>query len=413
HTPPLNRWEEADSRNWHRDGEGDTTMVDSPPPPSPSPAGRGDTHMPQANPTGRADPPWIIKRTIRGHPTPAGGFPAVHLSTPLWYNLRPNQRAHFDLYPEPKLWVRGWQGSKKADLVIASEDLKGLIFRMTGKKAKLSSPQQEKDIASNKRGERQKPPYHFLVTGISDWAYALISNNPIISTAEATAFFLPYSPAVPRFLCTIEGFTLSVKDADAIRESEDEVTRIVRDTLLSNDAFIALLKGKLIGDTTSTHNMELATSIISTLEIHFSKPEVLANAHARSTPTKPLWNIYSRNDLPVTWTSYFLLLQGLCSVTFDDMDYGSATLVAEAHRLHCFNCKGANHEQFNCAYATLDGWYANVNVEAQIEETAEFAPSKKNYRDNRNDQRRGPPRRGGRGNGGRFPGHADSRFDRR
>ncbi|KAH0590080.1 hypothetical protein H2248_000256 [Termitomyces sp. 'cryptogamus'] len=282
---------------------------------------------------------------------------------------------------------------------------------MTGEKAKLLSPQQEKDIASNKRRERQKPPYHFLVSGISEQAYAVILNNPIISMVEATAFFLPYSPAVPRFLCTIEGFTLSIKDADAIWESEDKVTRIVRDSLLSNDAFIALLKSKLIGDTTLIHNMELATSIISTLVIHFSKLEVLANAHVRLMPTKPLWNIYSRDDLPVMWTSYFLLLQSLCSVTFDDMDYGSATLVAEARRLHCFNCKGADHEQFNCAYATLDGWYANTNTEAQIEETAEFAPSKKNYRDNRDDHRRGPPRRGGRGNGGRFPSHADSRFD--
>ncbi|KAH0589178.1 hypothetical protein J132_09037 [Termitomyces sp. J132] len=384
-------------------------MVDSPPPPSPSPTGRGDTHMPQANPTRRADPPWTVERTIRSPPAshqdpattpppsqpmisqdvsqlsnlqprlpislirsprPAGGFPAIHLSTPPWYNLQPDQRAHFDLYPEPKFWVRGWQGSKKVDLVIASEDLKGLILRMTGEKAKLLSPQQEKDIASNKRGECQKPPYHFLVSRISEQAYAVILNNPIISMAEATAFFLPYSPAVPRFLCTIEGFTLSVKDADAIWESEDEVTCIVRDSLLSNDAFIALLKSKLIGDTTLIHNMKPATSIISTLAIHFSKPEVLANAHVRLTPTKPLWNIYSRDDLPVMWTSYFLLLQSLCSVTFDDMDYGSATLVAEAHRLHCFNCKGADHEQFNCAYATLDGWYANANTEARIEETA-------------------------------------------
>lgn len=205
------------------------------------------------------------------------GFPAVYLSTSLWYNIHPEQRAHFDLYPQPKLWARVWQGSKMANLVLINEDLRSLILKMTGERAKLSSLQQEKNIATNKRGERQKPPYHFLVSRISEQAYRIIANNPIISTSETTAFFLTYIPAAPCFLCTIEGFTLSVKDQKSIQESEEEVMRIVKNILSTNDMFIALLKSKLVDDITLQHNMNPVTDMIMHIEVRFSKPEDLVN----------------------------------------------------------------------------------------------------------------------------------------
>ncbi|KAG6875157.1 hypothetical protein C0992_004941 [Termitomyces sp. T32_za158] len=252
-------------------------------------------------------PPQLPARLTRS-PTPAGGFPTIHLSTPPWYNLKPKQRAHFDLYSEPKLWVHSWQGSKLDDLVETSENLRALVAKMTGERAKLSSPQQEKSLASSNRYKRQKPPYHLLITGISEHAYAVITENPVISTAEATAFFLPYSPAMPRFLCTIESFMLSVKDETSIRELEEEVTRIVRDTLLADDAFAILLKSKLIGDSTSQHNLEPATTIISAIEARFSKPEVLANTPRKPLVRKSLWNLYFRHSPQITWLSYFVLL---------------------------------------------------------------------------------------------------------
>ncbi|KAG6879544.1 hypothetical protein C0992_001692 [Termitomyces sp. T32_za158] len=409
---------------WQQDEEGDMTMVDTPPP-SPTPIGGQLDTLPYLSHVGQrraSDPAWIIRRTridaspnsltplrspipmempdpsqplpnatlaggtpprlpagLMRFPVPARGFPVIHLSTPPWYNLRLEQRAHFDTYLEPKLWVRSWQGSKMDDLVAVSENLKSLIGKMTGERAKLSSPQQEKMLASSNRYERQKPSYHFLVTGILERAYRVITKNPIISTTEATAFFLPYPPTVPRFLCTIEGLTLSAKDKASILESEEEATCIVRETLLADDSFAVLLKSKLLGDTTSQHNLEPATTIISLIEVHFSKPEVLVNAPRKSIVRKPLWNLYFRHHPQITWPSYFVLLQSIRNISFADMDYGCTALVSEERRLHCFNCKEADHEHYNCAYSELKGWLANDDKE--IEETAELAVSSKRSQD--------------------------------
>lgn len=195
-----------------------------------------------------------------------------------------------------------------ADLVATSKDITILITKITGERAKLSSSQQKKDLAMNKRSEHQKPPYHFLVTSVTTTAYNVIINNPIISTAKATAFFLPYSLLVSKFLCTIKGFILSVKDMPMIRELEEEATCIIRDTLLSENPFIDLLKSKLTNNLTLQHDVELATSIISSIEILFSKPEILETSPIKKIMRKTLWNVYCWRPLLVTWPSYFLLL---------------------------------------------------------------------------------------------------------
>lgn len=115
-----------------------------------TPQGTQKAHAPQA----KADPPWIIQRTKKKGPevmdadrnidqappvtpndpprlpdnlihtpTPIGGFPTIHLLTPPWFNLLPEQKSNFDTYPNPKVWIRDWQASKEADLMQASDNL--------------------------------------------------------------------------------------------------------------------------------------------------------------------------------------------------------------------------------------------------------------------------------------------------
>lgn len=83
------------------------------------------------------------------------------------------------------------------------------------------------------------------------------------------------------------------------------------------------------------------------------------------------------------------------------MDYGQAMLVAEEHRLYCFNCKEGDHKQFNCCYATLKDWKANAGDNTKIEEIAEFVPSIKSHGNLRGNKHRGFSRGGSRGSGGR------------
>ncbi|KAG6877096.1 hypothetical protein C0992_010861 [Termitomyces sp. T32_za158] len=370
-----------------------------------------DQHEPGTPTTRRCeDPPWIIRRVQKSiveppltqpsrrgllsmsfpppprlpkglvhTPKPAGGFPVIHLLTPPWFNLLPEQRDRFDSYPEQKVWVRDWQVSKEADLMATSNKLKDLIMRMTGEKARLSTPQQEKEISSRQRNKKQKPPYHFLVSNISVRAHSILLAHPIMLTPEASAFFLPYTPPLLSFLCTIEGFTLSIRNAEAIIDLEDIATGIVCKTLTEDETIVTLLKGRIIGDAMSQHNTEPAKSIIQKLMVKLARGESEVERSAGSRPRKPLWNIFFKRPPPITWTSYFIFLQHIRNTKFVDMDCGSVTLVDEESRMHCFNCKGANHNPKHCEYKALKGWFGNAAA-PQIEETAEFASSSRNKR---------------------------------
>ena len=101
----------------------------------------------------------------------------------------------------------------------------------------------------------------------------------------------------------------------------------------------------------------------------------------------------------------------LALMTFIDLDYGTVTPLAEDNRLHCYNCKGADHNQPHCAYMNLAKWFTNTTDVDKIEETAEFAASSKPTRGGNNmDRRRGPPRGRGRGFGGRGAIHSDQKY---
>lgn len=141
-------------------------------------------------------PPQLLKSLLQT-PILVGGFPIIHLSTPPWFNLLPNQCAFFDTYPEPKLWIQDWRVSKDMDLMATSDRLKELILHMTEKWAKLSTPQPEKEIIVKYRKDKNKPPYHFLIFSISARANNIFLAHPIISTSETSAFILPYNPPLP------------------------------------------------------------------------------------------------------------------------------------------------------------------------------------------------------------------------
>ncbi|KAG6878807.1 hypothetical protein C0992_007566 [Termitomyces sp. T32_za158] len=316
------------------DLDGDETVVNLFLPSSPTPGGQdglGLEPLPVSTPAQgqRKDPVWIVKRTMRAPtdppfmqastrgmanstlsrtpqlsknlthtPRPVGGFPAVHMSTPPWYNLLPDQREHFDAYPELKVWVRDWQASKDADIMMTSDKLKELVTRMTGEKPRLSTLQPEKDIISKKRTKRHKPPYHFLVSDISERARDTLLAYPIISTPGASAYFLPYNPLTPSFLCTVEGFSLSIRTPEAVAESEEIATQIVQRTLEENKIVVTALKNKLIDDATSQHNMDPATDIIRTLEVHLVRGKEAVDRSATARPRKPLWNIFFKQSPP-------------------------------------------------------------------------------------------------------------------
>lgn len=164
------------------------------------------------------------------------------------------------------VWICDWQASKEADLMQASSNLQELIFCMAGKRVKLLTPQQEKEVLLWSCKNCHKLPYHFLASSMTKVAGDILLAHLIISTLETTAFILPYVPQLPYLLCTIEGFILSICSPEAIAESEYVAMQIARKTLLTNKMLISLLKSKLVGDTTSQCNTMLVTDILDSIK---------------------------------------------------------------------------------------------------------------------------------------------------
>lgn len=206
--------------------------------------------------------------------------------------------------------------------------------------------------------------------------------HPIVSTPDASIFILPYIPPLSSFLCTVKGFTLSICNQSAIQNSEDTITKIIWRTLLNNKTLVALLKAKLLDDGTSQHNLKPAINIILTLKAGLARGEEMVDHVASYKSRKPLWNVFFRSLPPITWTSYFVILQHLWEIHFVDIDCGSAVLVEEEHHMHCFNCKGADHNPIQCEFITLEGWYSHKATD-KVEETAEFVTTTCNKRPHR------------------------------
>lgn len=142
------------------------------------------------------------------------------------------------------------------------------------------------------------------------------------------------------------------------------------------------------------------------------KEEELVDRTAMGRPQRLTWNVFFRHPPPLTWTSYFTIIQHIKDTKFLDMDCGSATLVDEKFRLHCYYCKGADHNPQHCTYISVEGWYGN-KAAGKIEETVEFMTSNRNDRDFGNDRGRNECQAESWRNGSQATGPINSRHERK
>lgn len=97
--------------------------------------------------------------------------------------------------------MRDWQASQEVDLITTSEKLRGLILVMTGERAQLSMPQKGKELYTKRRNDQYKPPYHHLVSDISQRAYdILMAHSPYYIHAQFDNLLPPLHPADPTLL---------------------------------------------------------------------------------------------------------------------------------------------------------------------------------------------------------------------
>lgn len=74
-------------------------------------------------------------------------------------------------------------------------------------------------------------------------------------------------------------------------EVEETATSIIRKALSENENLVSLLKGCLIGDTTSQHNLSPALEIFETIEVKLVKGKESVDHTVLFRPRKLLWNV--------------------------------------------------------------------------------------------------------------------------
>lgn len=167
-----------------------------------------------------------------------------------------------------------------------SNHLKELIAHMTREQVKSSTLQPENKFIIKSRRDKQKPPYHFLISDLSTRANTILLANPIILTPETSAFILSYNPPLLFFLCTLESFMLSIQNKEAIAEAEEMVTTITRKALSKDKALVALVKGRLTKDPTSQYNLDPAIDIIMALKVRLVREEEVVDHATLYRPRK-------------------------------------------------------------------------------------------------------------------------------
>ena len=126
-------------------------------------------------------------------PVPQGGFPIPQIGTTVWRNMNQAIRASWTVKQGPKVWVHLWRVKYKEDHHPNLAKIKSLIGKIVCPKivaaARVSAP-----VATDNLPEKLPPPWHFLVSNIPQDLAEFLGQQVVVSTSEATCFFLPFDP---------------------------------------------------------------------------------------------------------------------------------------------------------------------------------------------------------------------------
>ncbi|KAG1789815.1 uncharacterized protein HD556DRAFT_1311014 [Suillus plorans] len=308
---------------------------------------------------------------------PTGGFPSPQLGQSVWRNVAPALRERWPQKAGPKPWVRTFRAKYEDNMQMTNIKMRNLIALTIGETAAapllLSTPSAEGDLY-----ERLPPPYHFLISSISQPAVTRLTGLGICSSPEITCFFIPYNQPLPNYICTLERFTLP-----DCAESNAEIASLVKQTIHMHPN-ISLF----IHDHIPTPNAEAAIKVMNSIRI-----ASLTIAVSR-TISHTVWNVYADSLPNMSLKDYFEWTNLIRNLQFASEDYGTGLVQSEEKQFLCTGCKSYDHPTGLCPFPKVLGWFGPVSA------TEDTANASLDNRTN-NNQSRGNSSRGGRGTVGR------------
>ncbi|KAI6137614.1 hypothetical protein BKA82DRAFT_942408 [Pisolithus tinctorius] len=272
-------------------------------------------------------------------PRPPNGFPVPQLCDQVTRGLDETLLTAWSNKPGPKAWIRPWRAKFEPDAEATWSKLKTLVQRVIGQEASttlvISTPQEDGTFTT----ERSPPPWHFLVSGLSQDATTFLVNLQVISTPEITAFTLPFVQPTPTYICTLENFTLPDSP-----ESNTIVASVVKQAIQSDDVIPEFIRG-----------LDPDPDVLPTLinSIHVTSLRIANNITRKQT----LWNVYcSYNPAFMTLDKHFLWRCLIRNLRFRSEDHGMGVVRLGEKQFRCVGCKSLDHPTGLCPFPSIPGW---------------------------------------------------------
>ncbi|KAG6824845.1 hypothetical protein H0H92_005639 [Tricholoma furcatifolium] len=292
-------------------------------------------------------------------PAPANGFPYTQLGTDPTFLLSDDTLTTCEAKPFPKMWARLWRGGyneeKQAD-------------NRTGQRPRITIPTRDSKAkrGRNHNDKAYNPPYHFLIYGISEEACDALLTARAVSTKDTQAFFVPYHPTTPHFICTIQGFMFDIFVDESSPESnlnvDETVLTIVQKALRNDTEFEHLIRTRCTSGA-SHETFIKALTVVSHLAMSLKTKETTPTPRPSRCPSKqrrrPQRPAQERNEVepilpppPPAQTRQFFSQK-----KYNDMDWGRGHPLVGDAKYHCVNCKATDHVSKQCVYLTVPGWH--------------------------------------------------------
>lgn len=282
-----------------------------------------------------------LKRTA----TPLDGFPIPQLGASVWRNIPPAMKGRWQAKKGPKLWARLHRAGYASDLSAQALGIRGLIQRFADAPDVLVST----PIAETLPTGKYSPPWHFLVSGISQHVCDRLVGIQVIATEAITIFTLPFIETLPKHIGTLERFSLGDTEQDIA-----VVVKAVQSNLEANPHIATFVNSHTPNANATTVPRAYASIRVTTLQIQDSN----FTQHTG-------WNVYCDDPPPMSIDSYFQWTALIRDLSFPTEDFGSGcmrTLVQKDRgttidrQFHCGACKSTDHPVGLCPFPNLEGW---------------------------------------------------------
>jgi len=217
-------------------------------------------------------------------------------------------RVSWTIKQGPKVWVHMWRAKYEEDHQSNLVKIRSLIGKIAGLEAAaaahISAP-----VAAEHLREKLPLPWHFLMSNIPQGLADFLGQQVVISTPEATCFFLPFKPPLQTYICTLENFALP-----CTAEANIAVANLIKSTLLGDHETISFVEERL--------KHPIPGAVERALHSIYAQNFSIA---LLSTKKKTLWNIYCRIPPDLSLSNFLTWANKIRSTEFISEDYGRGT----------------------------------------------------------------------------------------